>query len=108
MIKKLFFIAALLIFSQESMAQDSLEDKANYITKEMTTVLSLSDAQKKKVFMIQFERFKEASKIRQNYRDEPQIKKAALKKIYNKLYGKLQATLGKELMSKWNAYKKNK
>ena len=58
--------------------------------------------------MIHYERFKEANTIRENYGDEPQIKKAALKKVYNKLYGKLQATLGKELMNKWKDYKKNK
>lgn len=108
MIKKLFFIALLLIFSQESIAQNSLEDKANEITKEMARALSLSDAQKEKVFMIHYERFKEANTIRENYGDEPQIKKAALKKVYNKLYGKLQATLGKELMNKWKDHKKNK
>jgi hypothetical protein len=108
MIKKLLFTVTFLLFSSVALSQNNAEQQASEMTKEMVLALSLNDVQNEKVYKIQLERFNQAKLIREQYKDEPQIKNAELKKVYNKLYGKLQAALGKELMSEWKTYKKNK
>tara|TARA_B100001057_G_scaffold501303_1_gene623641 strand:- start:35806 stop:36132 length:327 start_codon:yes stop_codon:yes gene_type:complete len=108
MIKKLLFTTTLLLFSFLALSQSNAEQQASEMTKEMVLALSLDDVQKEKIYKIQLQRFNQAKLIREQYRDEPQIKNAELKKVYNKLYGKLHAAIGKELMSEWKTYKKNK
>lgn len=108
MIKKLLFTTTLLLFSFLALSQSNAEQQASEMTKEMVLALSLDDVQKEKIYKIQLQRFNQAKLIREQYSDEPQIKNAELKKVYNKLYGKLHAAIGKELMSEWKTYKKNK
>ena len=90
MIKKLFFTAILLAFTTHGISQ-----------------ATANADQKNKVYRVQFERFTIADQIRQEYMDAPQTRKSKLKKVYDKLYGKLSAVLGDELMMRWKQYKQN-
>ena len=107
MIKKLFLTAILLCFCYVGFSQNTPEQMAKKITSKMAKVLSLDEVQKEEVYVIQLDRFRQAAKIRQNHEAEPQIKKAKLKKVYNKLYGKMKAIIGKERMQKWSELKNN-
>ena len=107
MIKKLFCTAILLAFTTYGMSQATADERAKEITREMVEVLSLNADQKNKVYKVQFERFTIADQIRQEHMDAPQTRKFKLKKVYDKLYGKLSAVLGDELMMRWKQYKQN-
>ena len=107
MIKKLFLTAILLCFCFVGFSQNTPEQMAKKITSKMAKVLSLDELQKEEVYAVQLERFTQAAEIRQNHKAEPQIKKAKLKKVYNKLYGKMKAIIGKERMQKWSEFKNN-
>lgn len=106
MIKKLFLTTVLLCFCYVGFSQSTPEQMAKKITSKMAKVLSLDEVQKEEVYVVQLDRFRQAAEIRQNHEAEPQIKKAKLKKIYNKLYGKMKAIIGKERMQKWSEFKK--
>ena len=107
MIKKLFITATLLCFCFVGFSQNTPEQMAKKITTKMAKVLSLDEVQKEEVYVVQLDRFRQAAKIRQNYEAKPQIKKAKLKKVYNKLHGKMIAIIGKERMQKWSEFKNN-
>tara|TARA_B100001057_G_scaffold434216_1_gene463695 strand:+ start:115 stop:438 length:324 start_codon:yes stop_codon:yes gene_type:complete len=107
MIKKLFSTAVLLCFCYVGLSQNSPEQMAEKLTSKMAKVLSLDELQKEEVYAVQLERFTQAAEIRQNHQAEPQIKKAKLKKVYNKLYGKMKAIVGEERMQKWSEFKNN-
>ena len=107
MIKKLFCTAILLAFTTYGISQATADERAKEITREMVEVLSLNADQKNKVYKVQFERFTIADQIRQEHMDAPQIRKSKLKKVYDKLYGKLSAVLGDELMMRWKQHKQN-
>lgn len=108
MIKKLFITTMLLCFFHVGFSQNTPEQMAKKITTKMVRALSLDEVQKAEVYAVQLDRFTQAAEIRQNHEAEPQIKKAKLKKVYNKLYEKMKAIIGKEKMQKWSAYKQNK
>jgi len=97
----------LVIFNTSIFAQKELVEKANVITNKMTKALNLNEKQRSKVFDIQLKRFKEVDSIQGKYEKGSEIRKAELKKVYNKLYGKLKGNLGEEKMKLWNQYKRN-
>lgn len=105
MIKKLFFTALLLIFSSNLISQNNPEKQAGEITKEMVNVLSLDDVQTEKIYKIQLSRFNEVNFIRQEYKNNPEIVRAQLRKLEDNLYGSLHSVLGKALMQQWKEYK---
>lgn len=105
MIKKLFLTSILLCFCYVGFSQNIPEQMAEKLTSKMAKVLSLDEVQKKEVYVVQLDRFLQATKIRQNHQAEPQIKKAKLKKVYNRLYVRMKAIIGKERMQKWEEYK---
>ena len=73
----------------------------------MTEALSLNKEEQTKVYQIQLERFQKVLIIKKKYQDNPETKKAKLKNVYNKLYGKLKGNLGEEKMLLWQNYKRN-
>jgi len=101
----LFFFISL--FVSTAFAQKNLDKRASKITQKMTKALSLDEEQKLKVFKIQLNRYQEVATIRKDYKDDPQSRKAELKKVYNRLYGKLRKALGKDKMQEWANYKQN-
>jgi hypothetical protein len=107
MIQKIFLLLAFTLFTTTVSSQNDATEKANTLTNEMTQALSLGEEVKTKIYEIQLNRFQEAETIREQYMDDSETKKAELKKMYNRLYGKLKATLGEEKMKAWNVYKKN-
>ncbi|MDG1822143.1 MAG: hypothetical protein P8H25_02055 [Flavobacteriaceae bacterium] len=107
MIQKIFLLLAFTLFTTIVSSQNDATEKANKLTNEMTQALSLDEEVKTKIFEIQLNRFQEAETIREQYMDDSETKKAELKKMYNRLYGKLKATLGEEKMKAWNVYKQN-
>ena len=98
MIQKIFLLLAFTLFTTIVSSQNDATEKANKLTNEMTQALSLDEEVKTKIFEIQLNRFQEAETIREQYMDDSETKKAELKKMYNRLYGKLKATLGEEKM----------
>jgi hypothetical protein len=71
-------------------------------------VLSLNQEKTAKVYKIQLKRFHEVNTIRSTHAQDPETKKAELKKVYNRLYGELKSTLGEDKMQEWKIYKRNK
>jgi hypothetical protein len=96
----LFFVLATNVYSQ-----NTSEERANEITNEMSEVLSLNADEKAKVYEIQLKRFHEVAIIRSTYAEDLETKKAELKKVYNRLSGKLKSALGKDKMKEWRTYK---
>lgn len=105
--KKIVAVIALTLFTINGFAQNKSITKATKISNEMTTVLSLNDEEKEKVYTIQLERFTKADKIREAHKDDKEFMKSELKKNINRLWGKLKATLGEERMKAWGTYKRN-
>ena len=95
----------LLVLASNVYSQNTSEERASKITDEMSEVMSLDDDEKAKVYEIQLKRFYEVASIRSTYAEDPETKKAELKNVYNKLYGKLKGNLGKEKMKDWRTYK---
>ena len=73
----------------------------------MTMVLSLDDVTSEKIYHIQLKRFIDAQRIRTTYKDDKQMMKAELRKLQNRLWGKLNAVLGEDKMKSWGAHKKS-
>ena len=71
----------------------------------MVNVLSLDDVQTEKIYKIQHSRFNEVNFIRQEYKNNPEIVRAQLRKLEDNLYGSLHSVLGKVLMQQWKEYK---
>tara|TARA_B100000524_G_scaffold83050_1_gene38302 strand:+ start:409 stop:732 length:324 start_codon:yes stop_codon:yes gene_type:complete len=107
MIKKLFLTALLLCFCYVGFSQNTPEKMAKKLTFKMAKVLSLDEVQKDEVYQVQLDWFRQAAKIRKNHEAEPKIKKAKLKKVQDKIYGKMKAIVGKERMEKWSEFKNN-
>ncbi len=103
--KKNILILLLSLFITISFAQEDSVSNALEITKLMTDALSLDEEQKMKVYKIQLNRFQEVASIRKEYNDDTQIRKDELRKVFNRLYGKLTNALGKEKMQQWAEYK---
>ena len=104
--KKILLLLFLTVFSSNVIAQGNFAKKASKITNEMTEVLSLSGEEKAKVYQIQLKRFQEVESIREKYKDDTETRKSELKKVFNKLYGKLSEALGKNKMQQWGDYKR--
>ena len=95
----------LLVLASNVYSQNTSEERASKITDEMSEVMSLDEDEKAKVYEIQLKRFHEVAIIRSTYAEDPETKKAELKKVYNRLSGKLKSTLGKDKMKDWRIYK---
>lgn len=102
---KNFLILFLSLFISNAYAQNNFETQATEITEKMTEALSLDEELKAKVYNIQLQRFQEVASIREEYTDDPQTRKAELKMVFNRLFGKLTNALGKEKMQEWAEYK---
>ena len=98
----------LLVLASSVYSQNTSEERATKITNEMSEVLSLNPEEKAKVYEIQLKRFNEVNTIRSTYAQDPETKKAELKKVYNRLFGKLKNSLDKKKMQQWRIYKRNK
>ena len=98
----------LLVLASNVYSQNTSEERASKITDEMSEVMSLDEDEKAKVYEIQLKRFHEVATIRSMHAEDPETKKAELKKVYNRLYGKLKSTLGEDKMQEWKIYKRNK
>ena len=106
--KKISLLLFLMVLATNVYSQNNNEERAGQITNEMSEVLSLDDDEKEKVYEIQLKRFHEVATIRSMHAEDPETKKAELKKVYNRLYGKLKSTLGEDKMQEWKIYKQNK
>ncbi len=73
----------------------------------MTMVMSLDDVLSEKVYMIQLKRFIDAQGIRKTYSEDKEQMRLELKKLYNRLWGKLKGVLGDERMKLWKEHKRN-
>tara|TARA_B100000925_G_scaffold203228_1_gene154240 strand:+ start:2382 stop:2708 length:327 start_codon:yes stop_codon:yes gene_type:complete len=107
MFKNLFFVLFIMAFSSSITAQSFEENQAQEVTDQMTLSLSLTEFEKDKVYKIHLKRFQDVSQIRKQYFDEPELRNAEIKKVFNRLYGKLKAALGEEKMKQWATYKQN-
>lgn len=103
---KFIFVALLSVFTLNVMAQDDLAIKATKITNEMAEVLSLNEEDRAKVYQYQLKRFQEVVSFREIYKDDDQARKVELRKVFNRLFGKLKKTLGEEKMLQWRDYKR--
>ena len=104
---KLYILFFSLFFSLSVYSQDSFQDRAKKLSNEMTMVLSLDEVTSEKIYHIQLKRFIEAQKIRTIHGNDKRQMNAELKKLQNKLWGKLSAVLGVEKIKLWAAHKKN-
>ena len=105
--RKLYILFFSLIFSLSVYSQDSFQERAKKISDEMTMVLSLDDVTSEKIYHIQLKRFIDAQRIRTTYKDDKPMMKAELRKLQNRLWGKLNAVLGEDKMKSWSAHKKS-
>ena len=105
---KKIIVILLLGLATNLYSQNTSEERATKITNEMSEVLSLNAEEKAKVYEIQLKRFNEVNTIRSTYKKDPETKKAELKKVYKRLFGKLKNALDKKKMQQWRIYKRNK
>ena len=105
--RKLYILFFSLTFSLSVYSQDGLTDRAKKISDEMTMVLSLDDVTSEKIYHIQLKRFIDAQRIRTTYKDDKLMMKAELRKLQNRLWGKLNAVLGEDKMKSWSTHKKS-
>ena len=105
--RKLYILFFSLTFSLSVYSQDGLTDRAKKISDEMTMVLSLDDVTSEKIYHIQLKRFIDAQRIRTTYKDDKPMMKAELRKLQNRLWGKLNAVLGDDKMKSWSEHKKS-
>ena len=105
--RKLYILFFSLTLSLSVYSQDGLTDRAKKISDEMTMVLSLDDVTSEKIYHIQLKRFIDAQRIRTTYKDDKAMMKAELRKLQNRLWGKLNAVLGEDKMKSWGAHKKS-
>lgn len=73
----------------------------------MTMVLSLDDQTSEKIYHIQLKRFIDAQSIRKTYQNDKQQMRSELRKLQNRLWGKLNAVLGEDKMKSWSTHKKS-
>ena len=70
-------------------------------------VLSLDEETSQKIYHIQLKRFIDAQKIRTTYKADKLMMRAELRKLQNRLWGKLNAVLGEDKMKSWSTHKKS-
>ena len=73
----------------------------------MTMVLSLDEKTSEKIYHIQLKRFIDAQKIRSTFKNDKPMMRVELKKLQNRLWGKLNAVLGEDKMKSWSTHKKS-
>ncbi len=73
----------------------------------MTMVLSLDEQTSEKIYHIQLKRFIDAQRIRKVHENDKKQMRAELRKLQDRLWGRLNAVLGEDKMKSWNAHKKN-
>ena len=105
--RKLYILFFSLIFSLSVYSQDGFQERAKKISDEMTMVLSLDDQTSEKIYHIQLKRFIDAQSIRKTYQNDTQQMRAELRKLQNRLWGKLNAVLGEDKMKSWSTHKKS-
>ena len=105
--RKLYILFFSLTFSLSVYSQDGLIDRAKKISDEMTMVLSLDDQTSEKIYHIQLKRFIDAQSIRKTYQNDKQQMRAELRRLQNRLWGKLNAVLGEDKMKSWSTHKKS-
>ena len=103
----LYILFFSLSFSLSVYSQDGLIDRAKKISDEMTMVLSLDEETSEKIYHIQLKRFIDAQSIRKTYQNDKQQMRAELRKLQNRLWGKLNAVLGEDKMKSWSTHKKS-
>ncbi|MBT4919530.1 MAG: hypothetical protein HON09_08680 [Flavobacteriaceae bacterium] len=106
--KKINVLLLLMVLATNVYSQNTSEERATKITNEMSEVLSLNAEETSTVYEIQLKRFNEVNTVRSSYAQDPETKKAELKKVYNRLFGKLKNALDKKKMQQWRIYKRNK
>ena len=106
--KKISLLLFLMVLATNVYSQNTSEERATKITNEMSEVLSLNAEETSTVYEIQLKRFNEVNTVRSSYAQDPETKKAELKKVYNRLFGKLKNALDKKKMQQWRIYKRNK
>jgi hypothetical protein len=105
--KKLYILFFLLLFSFSAFSQDGLQERAKKLSDEMTVVLSLDNETSEKIYHIQLKRFIDAQKIRKVHQSDKRQMKAELRKLQNRLWGRLKGILGDEKMKSWSMHKKS-
>ena len=105
--RKLYILSLLFLFSFSAFSQDGLQERAKKLSDEMTVVLSLDDQTSEKIYHIQLKRFIDAQRIRKVHTNDERQMKAELRKLQDRLWGKLKAVLGDEKMKSWSAHKKS-
>ena len=103
----LYILFFYLTFSLSVYSQNGLTERAKKISDEMTVVLSLDEETSEKIYHIQLKRFIDAQRIRTTYNSDKPMMRAELKKLQDRLWGKLNAVLGEENMKSWSAHKKS-
>ena len=103
----LYILFFSLTFSLSIYSQDGLIDRAKKISEEMSMVLSLDEETSEKIYHIQLKRFIDAQRIRSSYKSNKPMMRAELKKLQNRLWGKLNAVLGEDKMKSWSTHKKS-
>jgi len=106
--KKINVLLLLMVLATNVYSQNTSEERATKITNEMSEVLSLNAEETSTVYEIQLKRLNEVNTVRSSYAQDPETKKAELKKVYNRLFGKLKNALDKKKMQQWRIYKRNK
>jgi len=105
--RKLFFLFFAITFSFSVQSQEGLTERAKKIADEMTLVLSLNDETSQKVYHVQLKRFIDAQRIRKTFSNDKLIMRNELRKLQNRLWGKLNVILGEEKMKSWSNHKNN-
>ena len=105
--RKLYTLSFLFLFSFSIFSQDGLQERAKKLSDEMTMVLSLDDVTSEKIYHIQLKRFIDAQRIRKVHMKDERQMKAELRKLQDRLWGKLKGVLGDEKMKSWSIHKKS-
>ena len=105
--RKLYILSLLFLFSFSAFSQDGFQERAKKLSNEMTVVLSLDDQTSEKIYHIQLKRFIDAQRIRKVHMNDERQMKAELRKLQDRLWGKLKGVLGDEKMKSWSMHKKS-
>lgn len=104
---KLYILFFSIFFTFSVYSQNSLQERAKKISDEMTMVLSLDEQTSERVYHIQLKRFIDAQRIRKDHQGNKRQMQAELKKLQNRLWGRLKGVLGDEKMKSWSMHKKS-
>ena len=105
--RKPYILLLLILFSFSVFSQEGLQERAKKLSDEMTVVLSLDEQTSEKIYHIQLKRFIDAQRIRKVHMNDERQMKAELRKLQNRLWGKLKGVLGNEKMKSWSMHKKS-